>query len=159
MRLTTLALTALLAGLLSGPAQADETATDTSFATDLERQVAILVNEVRNDSGCPALRTVPSLADSSARHSVLMARHDDLSHRLPGEESLLSRTAEAGFADAEIVGENIAVGFRSAPGVVAAWMRSPSHRAIILDCVYREIGVGTVATEGRRWWTMDVGRR
>ncbi len=39
-------------------------------------------------------------------------------------------------------GENSAYGFRTPAATVRAWMRSPGHRANILNSIFRETGVG-----------------
>ncbi|HEU5162914.1 MAG TPA: CAP domain-containing protein [Thermoanaerobaculia bacterium] len=39
------------------------------------------------------------------------------------------------------VGENLAVGYRSARAIVDGWMRSPGHRANILSPDYRDVGI------------------
>lgn len=49
--------------------------------------------------------------------------------------------------DYAIAGENLAMGFSSAEGVVDAWMDSPSHRANLLNPDYQDIGVGVVKGE------------
>ena len=57
-------------------------------------------------------------------------------------------------------GENVAGGYTNSEAVMAAWMESPSHRAIILDGVFREIGVGLAyAADGTAYWSMELGRR
>ncbi len=43
-----------------------------------------------------------------------------------------------------IAGENLAMGYSTAEGVVNAWMNSPTHRANILNPEYEDIGVGVV---------------
>jgi uncharacterized protein YkwD len=52
-------------------------------------------------------------------------------------------------------GENIAEGFYSAAAVMAAWLASPGHRANILDCRFRSIGVGQASAGG--YWVQDFG--
>ena len=50
--------------------------------------------------------------------------------------------------------ENVAKGYRTAQDVVRGWMDSPGHRANILDCGLREIGVGHASgawTQGFGW--------
>ncbi len=49
----------------------------------------------------------------------------------------------------KMVGENIAWGVgprRSAAALVAAWMRSPGHRANLLRGGFRRVGLGAVTT-------------
>jgi uncharacterized protein YkwD len=50
------------------------------------------------------------------------------------------------------VAENLARGYPTADGTVAAWMRSPGHRANILDGRLTLIGVGAVYARGK--WTV-----
>jgi uncharacterized protein YkwD len=53
---------------------------------------------------------------------------------------------------ATVAAENLARGFSSADGVVVAWMKSPGHRANILDGRLTRIGVAAVY--GRGGWTV-----
>ena len=41
-----------------------------------------------------------------------------------------------------LIGENLAVGYRSANAVVDGWMHSPGHRRNILTSGFDEIGIG-----------------
>ena len=53
--------------------------------------------------------------------------------------------------------ENIAAGQPNPVEVMKAWMKSPGHRANILSCAFRNVGVG-IALDGRRpVWTQDFG--
>jgi uncharacterized protein YkwD len=52
-------------------------------------------------------------------------------------------------------GENIASGQRSAAQVMDAWMNSTGHKANILNCEFKVIGVG-LDTNGF-FWTQDFG--
>lgn len=126
----------------------------------LESETMAQVNRVRARAGCPALRVDAALRTAARRHSALMARQRTLSHRLPGEATLQRRIAAAGYGGATMLGEVVAVGPRSAYAVVAGWLRSPPHRAILLDCRFRHVGAGlAVDGRGRHWWTVDVARR
>ena len=59
-----------------------------------------------------------------------------------------------------VCGKNVAGGYTESEAVTVGWMESPSHRAIILDGVFREIGVGLAyAADGTAYWSMEVGRR
>jgi uncharacterized protein YkwD len=65
----------------------------------------------------------------------------------------------AGY-DGRMMGENIAAGQTSAAAVMDAWMNSPGHRANILNCGYREIGVGLYRGGSMRfYWTQNFGSR
>ena len=56
------------------------------------------------------------------------------------------------------VGENLAAGQRKPAEVVKRWMESPSHRQIILDPVWKDVGV-SVRTGGRYdiYWVVEFG--
>ncbi|HEU4965395.1 MAG TPA: CAP domain-containing protein [Bacilli bacterium] len=57
-------------------------------------------------------------------------------------------------------GENIAAGQQSPEAVVAAWMKSPGHRANILNATYTEIGCGTaIGGNYSYYWTQEFIRR
>jgi uncharacterized protein YkwD len=52
----------------------------------------------------------------------------------------------------------VAYGQRTPAEVMDAWMNSPGHRANILNCQFKEIGVGVVPdSNGRLYWTQDFG--
>lgn len=57
------------------------------------------------------------------------------------------------------VGENLAVGHDSVRDVVADWMRSPTHRANILDPAFTEIGLAVKrGGEYGVYWVQEFGR-
>ncbi|GAA3370820.1 hypothetical protein GCM10017744_096120 [Streptomyces antimycoticus] len=49
----------------------------------------------------------------------------------------------------------MAYGYESPKSVMEGWMSSPGHKANILNCDFKEIGVG-VAQPGH-YWTQDFG--
>lgn len=173
--LTAVLTTTLAAALLAGPgaaAPAHSTpapgeqvgsfslASRASTQVRLEAGVVSEVNRVRRNAKCGSLTVVSGLRIAARRHSNLMAHRRQLSHRLSGEASLQRRTAAAGYTRPTMLGEVIAAGPRSPYDVVRAWLRSSSHRALLLNCRFRHIGAGVAASgDGRRWWTVDLGRR
>ena len=57
-------------------------------------------------------------------------------------------------------GENISAGYRSVRAACRAWMRSPGHRANILDPRFSRVGGGFVWTRQgpyHRYFVMDLG--
>ncbi|WP_435771567.1 CAP domain-containing protein [Nocardioides sp. SYSU DS0651] len=124
-----------------------------------EDRVLVLTNRKRRARGCAPLRANWTLRKAARSHSVTMARHNEMSHRLPGEPRFSVRITRAGYRDWRIVAENVARGFSSPAAVVKAWMRSPGHRANILNCRLRDLGVGVVLARGQLWWTQNFGRR
>ncbi len=159
-----LLLTACLLGPASGPSAATATAPTpaarSAATARLEADAMAIINRVRVRAGCPALRVDSALRLAARRHSALMARRGDLSHRLSGESTLQRRIAAAGYTGATMVGEVIAFGPRTAYDVVRTWVRSTPHRTILTTCRFRHLGAGlAVDGRGRYWWTVDLGRR
>ena len=40
-----------------------------------------------------------------------------------------------------------------------AWLDSPPHRALLLDCRLRLVGLGVQSVGSQLWWTIDLVRR
>ena len=167
---TALAVVMLLVPVLSaGPsavlAQASAatsspvSATQRGAVSDVELRLVTRVNKTRTRHGCRALKHRSGLHGTASAHSALMARHGDLSHQLPGEPTLRLRLSAAGYQGSGRIGEIIAVGATNPSGVMRMWMGSRMHRTLLLDCRYRQMGVGvTTEPSGQRWWTIDFAR-
>ena len=84
-----------------------------------------------------------------------MAARGFFDHTDPDGDTPWDRAAAAGISD--LGGENIARGQADAQAVMEAWMNSPGHRANILNCDYRTLGVGVHVGAGGPWWTQDFG--
>ena len=54
------------------------------------------------------------------------------------------------------VGENVAYGYPNGKAAVSAWMKSPGHKANILNKDYRLIAVGAAQDEDGRWYVAQV---
>jgi uncharacterized protein YkwD len=110
-----------------------------------------LVNVHRARHGIRALRENADLAVSANGHSWDMVFENYFNHVSPTGERLLDRVVLTGYLPRRstyIVGENIALGaleFGTPSAIVARWMRSPTHKANILDRDFRDSGIGTVA--------------
>ena len=55
-----------------------------------------------------------------------------------------------------MVGENVAYGYSNGKAAVSAWMKSPGHKANILNKDYRLIAVGAAQDEDGRWYVAQV---
>lgn len=147
-----------------GPTPSKTTAapvkTAVSGDTALEDQVTALVNQERaRISDCPALRTDEQLRTAARRHSQDMATNDYFSHDSQDGRSFVDRIAAAGYPRNQAGGENIAMGYRTPADVMTGWMNSEGHRANILNCSFKAIGVGLGRTSGGTlYWTQDFGR-
>ncbi|WP_426564401.1 CAP domain-containing protein [Angustibacter sp. McL0619] len=120
-------------------------------------QVIALVNSERGRAGCGALRESSQLDAAAYGHSKDMATHDYFSHVSQDGRTFDVRIRAAGYSG-HTLGENIAAGQRTASAVMASWMGSSGHRANILNCAFKQIGVG-VASGGSygTYWTQDFG--
>jgi uncharacterized protein YkwD len=123
----------------------------------MEEAVVRLVNEARSKAGCQPLAVDARLATAARAHSMDMAVHNYFSHTTPQGVTVGTRVTNSGYRWS-LVGENIAEGQRDANAVMRAWLNSPGHRANILNCRFRNIGVG-LAFGARHTpvWTQDFG--
>jgi uncharacterized protein YkwD len=115
------------------------------------------VNAERAKVGCGALRESSALDAAASGHSKDMATQDYFSHVSLDGRTFDQRIRAAGYSG-RTLGENIAAGQRTASAVMASWMSSSGHRANILNCAFKQIGVG-VASGGSYgiYWTQDFG--
>lgn len=117
-------------------------------------RVVQLVNSERAKAGCAPLTVNAKLTKAAQGHSADMAAHRTMSHTGSDGSSPGDRITAAGYSWSAY-GENIAYGYTTPESVMAGWMSSPGHKRNILDCGYKEIGVG-LAQPGS-YWTQDFG--
>lgn len=123
---------------------------------DRAGQVVTLVNEARAAGGCGPVRINSRLTSAAQAHSADQATHDTMSHTGSDGSSPWDRARRAGYTKA--IGENVAAGYRTPEAVMDGWMNSPGHRANILNCQARAIGVGVAAAgDGTPYWTQMFG--
>jgi uncharacterized protein YkwD len=102
----------------------------------LEAGIVRAMNHVRASYGLPSLRANARLARAADAHSASMLRRNVMSHG-----AFTSRVRR--YVRARRVGENLAWMSRcQAGGVVQMWLRSPSHRRVMLSRSFRRVGVG-----------------
>ena len=128
-----------------------------SPAADTSAQAAVLalVNEERAKVGCSPVTASASLASLAQDFSDDMAARGFFSHTDPDGQTPWDRATKAGVTG--LGGENIARGQADAQAVMASWMNSEGHRANILNCDYKTLGVGVHYGSGGPWWTQDFG--
>jgi len=120
--------------------------------SDIEKEVARLVNEERAKAGLAPLTLESKLSDVARAHSKDMAINTFFDHTNLRGESPFDRMHSAGITY-RTAGENIAAGQVSAEEVMISWMNSPGHRANILNPDFKYIGVGYYKGNGRPVWT------
>ncbi|BEL05492.1 hypothetical protein Q0Z83_036830 [Actinoplanes sichuanensis] len=132
------------------PAPGDST--DQSVVAEINR----LINEQRTGNGCAALTVDAQLTAAAQAHSTWMAQNGTLSHTGDGGSTFVTRAKAAGYAQPSA--ENIAMGYRTAAEVVDGWMNSPGHRANIVNCQSKTVGVAAADTaDGTPYYTQVFG--
>lgn len=117
--------------------------------------VLALVNQERAKVGCSPLTASSSLASLAQDFSEDMAARGFFDHTDPDGRSPWDRASKAGVQG--LAAENIARGQANAQAVMESWMNSDGHRANILNCDYKTLGVGVHYGSGGPWWTQDFG--
>ncbi|MEK9520968.1 CAP domain-containing protein [Streptomyces venezuelae] len=98
-----------------------------------------------------------TLTRAAQGHSEDMAARDFFDHTNPDGAGPGERVTAAGYPWSTY-GENIAMGQSSPEQVMESWMNSPGHRANILNCDFKEIGIG-IHSQGGPYWTQVFGAR
>ncbi|GLF98979.1 CAP domain-containing protein [Streptomyces yaizuensis] len=139
----------------SAPRPASAPPSPAKNAKTAESAVLALVNEERAKVGCAPVRFDASLAKLAGDFSTDMAARGFFSHTDPDGDTPWDRAEQAGVKN--LGGENIARGQADAAAVMNSWMNSEGHRANILNCDYRTLGVGVHLGPGGPWWTQNFG--
>ncbi|MFD1939600.1 CAP domain-containing protein [Nonomuraea mangrovi] len=130
-----------------------------SVGTALENEVVRLTNAERVKGGCHPLKHDARLRRAAFGHSADMAKNDYFDHDSQDGRDMADRIRATGFTGSAL-GENIAMGQRSAVEVVKGWMNSDGHRKNIMNCSYTLIGVGAAKdAKGQIYWTQDFAAR
>ena len=154
---TRLALVAAASAALAAAPAVGSPQTAEAATVSVQNQVIQLVNVQRTKAGCRALALDARLSRAAPPHSIDMAKRRYFSHTSLDGRTFAQRIRAQGYTGS-IIGENIAAGYPTPKAVVDAWMKSPGHRANILNCRYTAIGVGSaVGGPYRYYWTQDFG--
>ena len=128
------------------------------------------LNGIRHEHGLSTLIGSIALRNAARSHTSDMLKRGYFEHNSPNE-GFGKRIRR--YLDSPLVGENIAWGtgsYGTAKGIVGLWMRSPSHRHIILMSSLHRVGLG-IATGSFRppgsrrvvftdaGWSSSVARR
>lgn len=134
-----------------------------SETPDAERQIRALLegaNAERARHGLRPLRLDPILTSMAAFWACRMIDDDFFGHEDPYDGSTVdSRAVNFGYSFRKI-GENLAAGHASAREALAHWMRSPGHRANLLDPAYVDVGIAVRhGGEYGVYWVTEFGRQ
>ena len=126
-------------------------------ATTLQTDILRFTNYQRGKAGCKPLRADAHLMTAARAHSAWMAQTGTFSHVGRNGTTFDARIRTAGYTKPR--SENIAWGYRSGAEVVTAFMRSPGHKANLLDCTAKAVAISAVySTNGTPYYTQDFGR-
>jgi uncharacterized protein YkwD len=132
-------LRGLLAGLAILIVPAVAQAGTISYQSSSEQQVLSLLNQIRQQHRLASLSLSTPLRGVARAHSLDMLQNAYFDHDAEADASI------ARASKATMVGETIAWGvgsYGSPAGLVAQWMRSGPHRAVILTPAIRRVGIG-----------------
>lgn len=121
-----------------------------------ERELFASINQVRRAQGLAPLRWDESLATAARRHAEVMAERGSAQHGFEGEPSLSARVKLAGV-HFNWLSENVVQG-PSTEFIHTQFMKSPPHRANILDKDMDSIGVGVVERGGQLFAVEDFSQ-
>lgn len=127
--------------------------------------IACLVSAARTARGLPALRRDARLQAAAQKWARSLDPDRPLTHAGRDGSTPLTRIADAGYARgadgfgaAETLGRS--QGSLATPAArVAAWLRSPSTRRLLLSGKYRDVGVGVVTAGDEATFVVEVASR
>jgi uncharacterized protein YkwD len=117
-------------------------------STTYEKDVITWTNKKRADNKLVAVTSQSCVDGYAEKQASWLASHRKLEHQ--NLKTILKA------CKLTAVSENIAYGYSSGKDVVAAWMRSPGHKANLLSPKMRLIGVGAVQDSKGVWWVSQV---
>ena len=114
------------------------------YSSEITAQKVIdLTNQERQQAGLPTLKLNPALSQSAALKAADMFASDYWAHTSPTGTTPWDFFKQAGYKYS-VAGENLAKDFYDTDSMVKAWMKSPTHRANIINDKYQEIGIGVL---------------
>jgi uncharacterized protein YkwD len=115
---------------------------------EARRAMLCLINGARENAGAPIVHTVDPLRREAKRYARKMVAVGFFGHKAPDGTTLNARARDVGYIDdvshAE-VGETLSWARDTAAtplGMILAWLKSPTHKSVILDDRYRQVGIG-----------------
>ncbi len=124
--------------------------------TNAEQALFQSANRERAAHGSPPLKWDATLARAAHQHALRMAKQNSLSHQFPAEPDLPVRALQAG-ARFSALAENVAQG-PNAANIHAQWMKSPHHRANLLDTELDSVGIAVTQRHGQLFAVEDFSR-
>lgn len=109
-------------------------------------------NSYRDEVGVEKLDLDSDLSIAATIRSMEMAYSGKFSHTRPNGTSCFTIFNERGISSSNM-GENIAMGQRSAESVSTSWRNSLGHYENMIDANFKKIGIGVFKFDGSFYWT------
>jgi hypothetical protein len=106
-------------------------------------QVISLTNAERARSGLAPLTVNSKLTSAALSKGQDMFNDQYWAHIAPDGKEPWSFIGESGYSY-RVAGENLARDFSNSTDMMGAWMRSPTHKANIVNTRYQEIGIAVI---------------
>jgi hypothetical protein len=113
------------------------------FAAIVESMLIKLTNQERQSLGMAPLKENPQLKQAALFKAKDMLEKNYFAHQSPQGISPWYWFKIAGY-NYKFAGENLAIGFLDSEQVYSAWLKSPGHRANILNPSFKEIGIAVL---------------
>ncbi|MCX6743898.1 MAG: CAP domain-containing protein [Candidatus Parcubacteria bacterium] len=125
--------------------------------TEQSQEIISLTNQLRQNSKLEPLTESAALNQAAYNKVQDMIIGQYFSHLSPSKQSLADWLKSVNYPYA-VAGENLAMGFSSAKQVVAAWQKSKTHNANLLDPDFKEIGVAMTSNTYKKHDTTMVAQ-
>jgi len=122
-----------------------------------ENELLQLANKSRALAGFPPLSMDERLREAARAHARRMITSGRLEHQFSGEPELLKRIAQVSSLRMDRAGENLA-NATCAPDANEILMRSPPHRANLIDRAFNIAGIAAIWSKGRLYVVQDFAR-
>lgn len=121
------------------------------------KQIIELTNNIRSSLSLNILQENTKLSAAALNKAQDMMINQYFAHIGPDNRALRHWLYDAGY-NFSVAGENLALGFSSAPAVVDAWVASKTHYANLVDPDFTEIGVGVVSGDYKGYDTTLIAQ-
>lgn len=129
----------------------------TADPVELVAEALARINDARRAAGLPSLLPSEALTDSAAGHAADLLTNSSFEHRGSDGSWPAERATRHGHPSA-CLGENLAVGYATAPATVDAWLADDGSRANLLDPRFTHVGLAFVHNgPWHNYWVLVLG--
>lgn len=120
------------------------TPSEATLSTITTNRIVQLTNQEREKVGLSDLKTNSSLTHAAELKAQDMLKNQYFAHISPTGVTPWHWMEQSGYSY-EVAGENLAIDFTQAEGVISAWLASPKHKENMLRPDYTETGVAVAS--------------